>query len=837
MIYLKLGWRDIRQRPGRAVLTLLSIVIGVGAMVAVTLTTHTTRRAFDAIYQTIAGRAGLEVAGPVGTSFDESLLAKVSDVPGVAAAAPLIQRRSVLYVGDRRVQLVALGIDPKLDHAVHDYEITAGHSLEEANGILLNDGFASNVGAKVDDQVEMLTRYGLMKTRVVGLYTSHNTAVTGQGAVLLMQLRAAQYLFKAPKKLDAIQIVLVPDANEAAVEGQIAARLPDNVTVERPAARSPMAEQTSLSTEEGLKMARAFSLLVALFIITNTFLINVTQRRRPLGIMRAIGATRRQVAGLVVSEALLLGVIGTILGCGVGYVVAQYLAQAMGTLYQTTLPPIELHAGPFLLAAALGVGISLLGAAMPARKASHLSPLEAMRDVLPEEIEGASRWFVMVGIGLIVVSLALMLVSIVGWIPMFNAVWCSVLLLVGLVLVLPVALGPLSSLVAALLRPWLGVEGRLARRQLLRQRARTTLTTGVVFIAISTGIGLATAVIDNVQDVKNWYHKAIVADFFVRAMAPEMATGLAADLPDELDPQIRQVPGIKSIEAVRFVSAKAAGQTVVLFVRDFSNKHELEFDIENDDLDAIRERLHQGEVVIGSVLAQQANLKAGDDISLDMGGESQQQFRVAAVANDYQAGGLTIYIERDVAKKLLGIQGIDAYIIKADHARLNEVRRALQKLCNQYGLLLQSFSDIQHKIDMMMAGVVAGLWGMVVLGLVVAAFGVANTLTMTVLEQTRELGLLRILAMTRWQVRKSILAQALMMGVLALVPGIAAGVGVAYLISWATLPVIGHSVPFTIHAWLLIGSFVVGLVIVAAAAWLPAERAARLELPVALRYT
>jgi len=582
-------------------------------------------------------------------------------------------------------------------------------------------------------------------------------------------------------------------------------------------------------------MARAFSLLVALFIVSNTFLISVTQRRRQLGIMRAIGATRRQIGLLVYGEALLLGAVGSMFGCGIGWGVSHYLVGAMGTLYSTTLPPIEFHASSFVFAATLGIAISLLGAALPARKARHLSPLEAMREVLPEEIEGVLRWYVLGGAGLTILALAQMTACMLGWLPPINVVWSAVLLLVGLVMLLPLVLSSLTSLVAGLLRPWSSVESRLAQRQLLRHRARTTLTTGVVFIAISTGVGLATAVTDNVQDVKDWYHKAIVADFFVRAMAPDMATGLAADLPDALDAKIRQVPGIRSIEAARFVSAKAAGQTAVLIVRDFDKSHQLEFDIEHADLNAVRNQLLQGEVIVGSVLAQQADLKAGDEIPLELG-DSTRKFRVAAVADDYQAGGLTVYIERSVAKRLLGIQGVDAYIIKADHANLEQVRRGLQKLCNQYGLLLQSFSDIQHKIDVMMSGVVAGLWGMVVLGLAVAGFGVANTLTMTVLEQTRELGLLRIVAMTRRQVRKTILAQALMMGLLALVPGIIAGVGVAYMISWATLPMIGHPVPFNIHPPLLLGSLLVGMLTMIAAAWLPAERAARLALPLALRY-
>jgi putative ABC transport system permease protein len=163
------------------------------------------------------------------------------------------------------------------------------------------------------------------------------------------------------------------------------------------------------------------------------------------------------------------------------------------------------------------------------------------------------------------------------------------------------------------------------------------------------------------------------------------------------------------------------------------------------------------------------------------------------------------------------------------------VREDLQKLGEKYGLLIQSFSDIQHEIDLMIAGVDAGLWGMVVLGLLVATFGVANTLTMTVLEQTFELGLLRIVAATRAQVRKMIFAQALIIGVLALVPGAIAGIGVAYLINLATMPVIGHPVEFTLRPSLLAGGVLAGLAVMALAAWPPAERAARLELTAALK--
>ncbi len=380
---------ELRQRPSRPILTLLSIVIGVAAVVAVTIASGTTRRAFDQIYKTVAGRALLELSASVGTSFDQKAATEIRSVPGVKAVAPLIERHTVMSFGKRSYKLVALGVDPAFDREVHDYEITAGKSLAEASGVLLEATFARNAGIKVGDLVDFLSRDGYVGTTVVGLYASQGTATTSEGATLYMPLLATQSFFHALGKIDSAQIVTDPSADQESVKQAIAKHLPEGVTVGPPAARSSLAEETSLSTEQGMRMARGFSLLVAVFIITNTFLINVTQRRRQIGIMRAIGATRGQIAGMVYREAIMMGVVGTILGSLLGIVGAHYLAGAMGTLYQATLPPIQLTAYPFLVATACGLGISLIAAALPARKATHLSPLEAMRDVLPEEIEGA----------------------------------------------------------------------------------------------------------------------------------------------------------------------------------------------------------------------------------------------------------------------------------------------------------------------------------------------------------------------------------------------------------------------------------------------------------------
>jgi putative ABC transport system permease protein len=190
-------------------------------------------------------------------------------------------------------------------------------------------------------------------------------------------------------------------------------------------------------------------------------------------------------------------------------------------------------------------------------------------------------------------------------------------------------------------------------------------------------------------------------------------------------------------------------------------------------------------------------------------------------------GGYSIYMHRPLAVEWLDIQGVDAYAIRAVPGEREKVRAALLPLCDRHGVLLHSLTEVVENIEFTIRGIVWCLWGLIGLGFVIGAFGVVNTLTMNVLEQTRELGLLRIVAMTRGQVRRTIMTQALLIGLVGLVPGIVGGIITAYVINLATMPSIGHPVEF---------GFRPGLLATLAAAWFPARRAARLDLVRALHY-
>jgi putative ABC transport system permease protein len=370
----------------------------------------------------------------------------------------------------------------------------------------------------------------------------------------------------------------------------------------------------------------------------------------------------------------------------------------------------------------------------------------------------------------------------------------------------------------------------------------------VLFIAGSTGIGMANSILDNVNNVNEWYQQAIVGDYFIRAMMPDMATGTAADLPDGLAEDLEKVDKSKiaSIEGVAFVEGQVpvpaqAGEEeppppfkVIVIARKFVDETP-PFDLESGDLSKIRDQLKAGQVVIGSVLAQKQHLKLGDKLKLETR-EGVKELPICAVANEYMVGGLAVHMHRDLAIKLMGVEGYDGFIIRAKEGQREALKPELEKIARKYDVFLLLQGDIRDNIDRIVGGVQWSLWVLVLLGFVVAAFGVVNTLTMNVLEQTRELGLLRIVAMTKDQVRRTIVTQALIIGGIGLPPGIAMGVAIAYVLNQAMVPSIGHAIDFQMHPTLLVSTLVGALVIVLIAAIIPAIRATRINVVEALHY-
>ncbi len=842
MSLAKFSTRELRARPMRAILTLASITIGVAAVVSVMLVTSTVRLAQKEMASAIAGEASLEVVSDGSQGFSYEIVKELNEVPGVEVAVPTLKRFASVFVGESKARTQVLGIDPRVDQQVRGYEISEGRQPQNLAEIMLDESFAFSIGAAIDDQVKILGRGGLNDYTLVGLVRPTGADGLTLGSAAYMVLPAAQRAFRLKNVVDQVLVKSTAEANSDAatmeLQQRIAAILPEGVDVRPPRVGGmDTSKETTFATENGLMMSIAFALLISLFIIYNTFQMAVGERRKQLGVLRAIGATPRQVGRLILGEALLLSVAGTLIGAVLGVVGANYGITASSTLLQVELPRVAITPLPFIVAAVFGSGVSLLGAYLPARRASSVSPLEAMRAIELEANNAVIKAATPLGFVFVPAGALLLYLTTLQILPIGADVVAIVMMLLGCVLLIPLLLQPVSSWVGGWLERFVGVEARLAQRQLTRHIGRSTLTVGVLFIALGTTTGMAGNILDNVRNVRLWYQRTFAGDFFVRASMPDLATGTSADIPDGVGDQLRQLPGIKSIDTVRFVQSKSGDSDVLLVAGSYGGEDsdQVAMDLVQGDFTTVSDALRRGEVIVGSVLAQRREYTVGDTVPFQTESGTEER-AIAAIANDYVGGGLTIHMDASVAQRDFGITGVDAYVIRAEKGQLRDLQTSLQVFCREQGLIFQSYADMVAFVDSMINGVVAILWVLLGLGFVIAAMGLVNTLTMNILEQTREIGMLRVVAMTQSQVRRMVFSQAVLLGIIGLLPGAVAGVFVSWAIGLSSQAVLGHDVEYLGRPGLTFGCLAVGFAVVLASSMLPARRAARLNLAEALQH-
>ncbi len=836
MILWRFSWREWRRRPLRTWLTLLSVIIGVGAVESVALSTDSARRAQKAMLQSVMGRAALEISAAGGAEFDAGIVDKLRDIQDIAAIVPTIHRFCSLTAGDKKARVQVLGIDPRVDRIVRDFQFVQGGDFKSDRQFWLEASFAESLNMGVGDELQIATlRGGFKKSKIAAIIRPTSGSHLSSGSVVMIPIQTAQNWFRSRNRIDSLQIVLQDESKLSAVQATIQEQLPEGLTVRLPQIRSQIADELTLASNQGLMMATGFALVISIFIIYNTFQMNVGERRRQIGMLRALGTTRSQITWMIFREGFLLGLIGSMIGAVIGWYGAALLSKATTDLLQVGPIPQVWSWRAFSFATASGLAVSLIGAYSPARKASRLPPSDAMRPVASTDFEKPSRNMLRLGAAAFLLGFGSLIGCIAGWVPIEHSATAAMVGLLGMILMLPSILEPISRWILQLIYRWLGVPGRLAQRQLMRHVGRSSLTIGILFIAVSTGLGMASTILDNIRDVKRWYAKSLAGDFFVRAAMPDMATGRSADLPMEIVEKIKASSGIVSIDELSFINARSGEWTVLIVARDYHDRHADLFDIVEGEAAGILDKLRDGQVVVGSVLAERSGLKVGSVITLNSL-QGEVPLTIAAIVNDYLGGGLTVYLDRSIAETLYEVEGADALIIQAIPERRRELEASLRAICQETGLLFQSYGDLVDYIQKNMDGVVAGLWAVLGLGSLIAAIGLLNTLAMNILEQTREIGLLRVVAMTRSQVRWLILTQAMMMGIIALVPGIVMGVFIAFLLNLSTRPVTGHAIEFVVRPWLIIGVLFAEAAIILVASMVPAERAARLPVSECLHY-
>ncbi len=836
--------REVQRRPGRTLLTLLGIVVGVANVVAIPATVQTTRRSCQEMFAAVGGRAALEIVAEGQGGFEAHLAQQLQleAIPGVEAAVNVIQIPAGLLGNAGVVPMLVLGVDPREDTKARTYRLREGHGLSPGErGLLMEANFARAQGFSLGSTVSLRTITGKVSLPLVGLLEGEGPALFNGGAVAIMPLPEAQNAFALKERINSVQIVLKEGTNPERVEKEIKDRLTPGFRVQPPPARGQMVEHGMATTEQALGALSVVALVGGAFVILNSFLMNLGERRRQLAILRAIGTTQGQVTRLLLREAFVLGVIGTLLGFPVGLGLAHLLVLVQRQMVGIAMPSVRPTVEPFLLALFLGPMMALASTWIPARQAGRRSPLEA---ILPEQRslheDPPRSWPRYLGLFAVLATFAFVVGTTRVW---WSSAWSSrllpyfmALLLCGCVLLMPWVIRPLLPLTARLLRPFLGIEGVIAFRQLERQPMRTSLTTGVLLIGVMVTVGFGNALLNSIEDIHQWYRGTVPAEFLVRSFVPDSGTMSAAGIDPGLRTPLEAVPGVTKVGRITFVPALVEKNLMCLILaRDIDPERPLSLALVEGTEAEARDGLLRGEVVIGSVIAQRTGKHCGEELVIQTR-QGPTPVRIAGVAKEYTAGGLAMYWEWQHAQPQLEFAGAHVFEVFTRPGEEAAVEPALRSFCGERSLLLQRNADLWAVVDRAIASVVGFLWILVALTFLIASMGLVNTLTMNVHEQTRELGVLRAIGLKRSQMRKLILAQSLLMALFSVVLGVILGIVMAYYMYLPTYALTGQVVSFRLHPLFTVLCALASLLIAVLAALLPARRAARLEVLEAMHY-
>jgi putative ABC transport system permease protein len=822
--------RQWRSRPGRALAAAASVAVAVGAVVATWAAAEASRTGYRRLTEAVAGVPSIDITARSGGRFDAAQVPRLVDVPGVRAVVPLFYRPTLLRVGDRRLREMAVGVDAAALAAAGLLKIESGEPCRESDEVVLDATLAKGLGVAIGDEVLFFARRRVARMRITGLATSESLRWFAEGATTVVDIQVLESMSLSTAEVDRVRIALDADADRAGILATVARRLPPPLAADIPVGRASMADDVLHSANLGLDFVTALTSAMAWFIVGNAMLMNVAERRRGLSLLRLLGGTGAQVSRLITVEAALLGGLGAIVGAAVGLAAAGPISAGISRALQT--PAAALAWNPLLAPGAvlMGVLVAVAAAWWPAREATSIDLLEGVSAAPPAPPRSASRNLLVAAAALTVVAAISEALMYVGVWPPRASVVSGIALLLAFVAVTPFLLIPLVRLLGRLIPDRWRVEGTLAVEQIVRQPIRTALTAGVLVVAVSNGIGLGHAIRDSVDDVLGWYGKMLRADWVLtQAGALSVAREERAADSRKMEAEVRAIAGVAEVEGIGVATGRVAGSACVVIARDMPDDRPLPLEPVGTTPDAVRAAMARGEAVAGTVLAQRAGVKPGDEIVVEVLGRATP-IKVAALVVDYTSGGASLMLRRDAARRLLGMESADVLLVTAASGEAASLQTPLAEIAREHSMLLRSFGDLRRYIDAIVTGVVGSLWSILGLGFVVGSLGVANTVTMSVLEQKRTLGLLRAVGMRRGQVVRMVALQSLLLGIAGGIVGVVAGLTTALFIQFASQPLLGHPLRMHVRPGIIAANLVAAIAVTALAAWFPARRAVRLDL-------
>jgi putative ABC transport system permease protein len=857
-LFRLLTLRSLFRHFLRTLLISFGIILGVASILAIGLTNQSALQAVTRLFQDTSGKSNLVVvrADSSERGMPASLVRRVANLPGIQAAVPTLQLQTVLAetvpTGELGISffgasveggLALYAVDPALEPSVREYTLTAGRFLgqdENSAEIVLVEDFALQNEIALDQRFAILTPIGAARLRVVGLIAKEGPGQTNNGAFGVISLAQGQRLFDRPGEIDAIDLIAVDPELEALerLKAQVQDRLGRDYTVIYPASQGRRMTQMLRSYQIGLNFMSGMALFVGAFLIYNAFSMTVVERTREFGMLRTIGMTRRQVTRMLLGEAILLGLISSALGVGLGLLMAQGLARLLEVLLGYPLLLADLPILLLVTSILVGVVTTLLAALIPAWQAGRISPLEALRT------RGASQenWLLRNGWwfgGLLLLLAAVILVrNPFPYDAQFRLGTLTVFaLFIGGTLILPVSVGIWERLARPFFRIIYGSSGRLGSSNIQRARLRTTLTVAALMIGVSLTIVVRGMTESFKVDLVEWINAYLGGDLYVSSNV---------NLRRDLWRRLEAVEGVQAAAPIRYFDVRWRRPGEAEEPLTFMAVDPLEYlsvtnfvfsDSRTDPVQAAA-RLAQGEAVfISSVIAERFGLQKGDSLRLKTA-SGWRDFEIVGVVVDFYNQGLVVTGSFADMRRFFKMNDASTVWIKvAPTSAVSEVQARIDALYGKrYRLTLVSNQVIKNRIDTLMGQAFSMFDVMAIIAVIVASLGIANTLSMNVMERTREIGMLRSIGMTRRQVAAMILAEAGMMGLIGGLLGLGFGVLLARIFLTAMMAMSGYSLTFTMPVEGVLLSLLIAVVVSQIAALAPALRAARLPILDAIHY-
>jgi putative ABC transport system permease protein len=849
------AWRPLRRRPLRTLLGAASVALGVALFVSADVANTTVLRAFEETGERVGGRAKLRVTFASGAGVDEAALARIESVPGVVAA-PVLQRSATLAELKDGPVLV-LGVDFWKDRLLrlYDFKIPerdlAGFAAAafRPDGVVITRRFASRHGLAAGSPLVLDTPGGRARLAVTGVLEDEGPARVFGGNFLVMGLPTAQRLFTKPGIVDQVDVAPAEGADREKLRKRLEEALGPAYSVQ-PILRKSAVLEDALSRVRSLVIVSVVALVVGLFIVYNSVSVSVVERLRDLAILRSVGALRRQVLSLVLVEWTVIGFAGSLAGLAAGYGISRFLIalsakSANALMLSIDVREVVLTSTTAVASVVVGTGVSFLAALVPAREAMRVPPAGLMSEAATPGRD-APRYLrsFFAGVALIAAASVLVLGFYLA-LPAYGGLAATVLIFVGVALVLPQITIWTARIARPGLRRLLGIEGTLAADHVAKFPARTALTT----IALGGALSMMVASQSFLASLKNsadaWMAEAFPFDLSISGT--DMSTQLysPARFPDSLAARAAAVPGVKSVYTVAMHHQPYRDQEVLIFAIDIEGLYRMHVDKGvNDRMKSLRDpefraRLVRGEdIVVSENFMNRYGASPGTSVELQTA-VGPRSFRVAAAVEDYSWPSGVIVMEREAYRRLWK-DDLFAYIdLRVDPAHpLHEVRsRLADELKGTHTAFIYSPDDLRRIASATLDQAFRLADVQVVIAVLIGFLGILNTLLISVLRRTREIGLLRAVGATRRQIRRTVAIESLLMAASAGAIGVAAGVaGAAFPLRLHTLQVTGYWIPLSIPwAWLA-ASFAGALLLGFVASLLPAARAARQNILEAIAY-